>query len=940
MLRLIYADDAILLEFTINKGDQELSVTYLTDTATMLSKWNHITCVYHNEPPNYFMNMYLNGIEGNASIAESLIPNDDPVRIGSSFKGKLDELRFWQSRRSTLQIRESMHLTLAYSIPGLVSNFQLNEGEGTSVKDPFEGNYGSLTNFSPPAGWVSSDIPFGGGQSDTRLEQSGTVVFDNTGLSMDFDWPPGASITVSKIDTTPNSDPAGIADVLDNQYWVVERYGEGEFFADLIFSPYENLEMDDADNPGQIKLYHRPPNSTLEWVLIDSANQVDLSTNEARFDEISQTGQFIIGRKKPFSGYPGTALHFDGENEFVSGSGIDTSLSAFTIEAWIKHDSLPAEVQRYITLEPEVAVLRYDGTIYGGYGELHFYITKPSGHHYGIRVDSVLVTGKWLHVAGTYDGTNMKLYLNGNLLSSGKPDAGLYAPNGNFSFSHTTETMNGEMDEIRIWDFARTESQIRESMHRVINMSEEGLVYYWQFNEGSGSIANDTVSGLVGTLNNMDGGNCWNESTIPAGMGVSNTQWVSTSGPVDFAPTGLKMDFTAKIGNDSIVVTQINIAPNINPLGDYTAFDAQYWVVNSFGENDFTSSLTFKLSDTLEMRDGYVPSQIKLFSRTSNSDSNWVLIGSAKSVDVAESSITFDSIQHFSQYLIAREGNNSYSPGNCLQFDGVDDFVAVSPNASLDNNEFTVEFWMSTSHPPQWAGIIDKGRHSLSDWYFLTGSDGETEGVRFGIGQGAYPVVEISCSWNDTDWHHVTGTYDGSTMKLYVDGNFKGSGSVTMVNSDNGIHFGNRLSGADYFNGKLDEIRIWDSALSETQIREQMHRPLNGDEPGLVSYWTFDESVGNIAHDVSSTNNGTLNNMTDNSWQQSTAPVPYFTVADGFWESTESWALGQQMPNHSWARARITHQVNLNSNAQLMELIIKSEGVLTILSGFTLIIQK
>ncbi|NVO04228.1 MAG: hypothetical protein HXX09_16160, partial [Bacteroidetes bacterium] len=61
---------------------------------------------------------------------------------------------------------------------------------------------------------------------------------------------------------------------------------------------------------------------------------------------------------------PQKALSFDGSTQYVSGaSGISTSLTAITIEAWVYHNTLPAgTIQRYVTINPEVACLRYDGS--------------------------------------------------------------------------------------------------------------------------------------------------------------------------------------------------------------------------------------------------------------------------------------------------------------------------------------------------------------------------------------------------------------------------------------------------------------------------------------------------------------------------------------------------------------------------------------------------
>lgn len=175
---------------------------------------------------------------------------------------------------------------------------------------------------------------------------------------------------------------------------------------------------------------------------------------------------------------PRKALSFDGVNDYVSGTtGISTALTAITIEAWVYHNTLPAGVvQRYVTIQPEVAVLRYDGSASGGTNELHFYIKNSAGSIVSLRVDNVLTTGTWMHIAGTYDGTNMKLYLNGSLMGSASPAGGLYAPTGAFSFSaNGSEAFNGKMDEVSVWNYARAEADIREDMYRAAPIANANL---------------------------------------------------------------------------------------------------------------------------------------------------------------------------------------------------------------------------------------------------------------------------------------------------------------------------------------------------------------------------------------------------------------------------------------------------------------------------------
>ncbi len=932
-LKMIYTSNVVLFEFGINNND--LLAVAQAQTSTIRNKWNHISCVYHMALPDEYIVFYLNGIQGNKGPAEILIQNADPVTTGNDFKGKVDELRFWNTARTDFEIRENMHLTLSYPETGLLSYLQLNEGSGTIAKDVFGGNYGALVNNPDPVEWVNSSIPFGGGTSNTQNEQPGTVDFTGTGLSMDFSWENGASITVSEIDTTPNLLPPDIADVFDTQYWAIHRYGDGSFNADLNFSIAEDLTTADEGNPGQIKLYTRESNSATNWVLLDSARHVDAANNKVKFENISNVGQFIIGRKKAFSGLPGHALAFDGVNDHVLGSGMDTNLTAITIEAWVKHNAFPAKVERYITIQPEVAVLRYDGTVYGGYRELHFYIKKANGHHFSIRVDSVLTTGEWLHVAGTYDGTTMNLYLNGVLLKTEIPAGGLYSLSGDFEFGSSSETMNGKIDEIRVWSYARSTDQIRESMHRVIDMSEEGLVNYWQCNEGGGSTITDVAGNLVGTLEQMDLATAWVESSIPAGKGISITRVVNTTGPVDFSSTGLDMYFIVKTGADPITVTRISLSPNLNPPGDYDIFDSQYWAVNNFGSGLFNTELTFHVNEDLTIDDAEYPFSIKLFSRASNSDGPWVIADSAFSIDPVANTATFDNINHFCQYILAR--GNYYPdsiPGHALDFDGVDDFVRIPADTALTTPNFTVEFWISNSQPGAYKGVIDKGRSSLNNWYFLTATGAYPQGIVFGVycdgGRG-----EIICEWNDNNWHHVAGTFNGNTMTLFVDGIYKGTanhGQMIMTTQD--ITFGGRRNETYFYKGNIDEIRIWDHARGQEDIQFDMCHTITGNEEGLSGYWRLDEYSGEIVYDRINNNNGTLINMIEANRIVSTAPLPFYTIANGNWETSSIWAADQNTPEHNWARVRVEHNITINSTFEVIELNLDASGTLTITTGY------
>ena len=352
---------------------------------------------------------------------------------------------------------------------------------------------------------------------------------------------------------------------------------------------------------------------------------------------------------------PQKALSFDGVNDYVSGTtGISTSLTAFTIEAWVYHNTLSAVVQRYITINPEVVVLRYDGTIYGGTNALHFYLKKANGSLSGFLVENVLTTGTWMHIAGTYDGTTMKLYLNGNLIGSSSPAGGLYPPSGGYSFSSGgSEAFNGKMDEVSVWNYARAMSDIREDMYRTAPIANANLVNYWQFNNGSGATLTDLKGTATGTLNNMDNSN-WVASTIPFAAGAVNTQIVNATGTKTFTGTGLVANFTAKSGTDTIVASRIDTLPNVSPTGVPTVFNSQYWAVKRFGSGTFTSNLTFTLSEDLTATDESLPANISLYARADNSDAGWTSLAIATSVNAANNTATFNGISGFSQFIVVR----------------------------------------------------------------------------------------------------------------------------------------------------------------------------------------------------------------------------------------------------------------------------------------------
>lgn len=196
--------------------------------------------------------------------------------------------------------------------------------------------------------------------------------------------------------------------------------------------------------------------------------------------------------------------------------------------------------------------------------------------------------------------------------------------------------------------------------------------------------------------------------------------------------------------------------------------------------------------------------------------------------------------------------------GCALQFDGTDNYVNIPANNLYNTGTFTAEVWVKSPDTADYESILDKGRNSNHNWYILSnkGSQGITAGIQGG--------GRLTCTWTDDNWHHVAITYDGSKFTLYVDGLCRGAEIVSNympVNSD--IMIGKSISDSNpaheyYLNGSVDEVRLWNRSLSQLEIYNNRFEHLNGNEAGLVGYWSFDEGTGKITSDSTSSKNNAV----------------------------------------------------------------------------------
>lgn len=157
--------------------------------------------------------------------------------------------------------------------------------------------------------------------------------------------------------------------------------------------------------------------------------------------------------------------------------------------------------------------------------------------------------------------------------------------------------------------------------------------------------------------------------------------------------------------------------------------------------------------------------------------------------------------------------------------------------------DFTIEAWINTSDSD---GLI-------------AGNDMASGLIEFGITAGKLSLgdgtttVSSTASIDDGMWHHVAASLSGTTVQLYIDGVADGSGTITVTSRKiNRLGKGYQGGLTNAFEGSLDEVRIWNSAVSSTNISSNRSSSLNGSNPdiaNLAAYFSLDESVGTFTHD-------------------------------------------------------------------------------------------
>ena len=228
---------------------------------------------------------------------------------------------------------------------------------------------------------------------------------------------------------------------------------------------------------------------------------------------------------------------------------------------------------------------------------------------------------------------------------------------------------------------------------------------------------------------------------------------------------------------------------------------------------------------------------------------------------------------------------NNYS----LSFDGCDwcdDYISMGDILDPGDNSFTFEAWVYANTLPldyYAANIVSNGVTGggtpSNNGFFIRIYEGQSY-ISAGVSDGTFYILNSS-NISANQWYHVSIVINRelSLFSLFVNGILEDETDISNLGPlDNNGYFrigdqywANNGQNAQVWDGNIDEVRFWDTAISQEELNNNMYSYLDGNENGLLAYWPLDEGTGSTAIDQTGNgNNGTINGAT---WDEDGAPV-------------------------------------------------------------------
>ncbi|WP_317897306.1 LamG-like jellyroll fold domain-containing protein [Aurantibacillus circumpalustris] len=849
-------------------------------TIAAINTWYHVAATYDGTYFKLYVNGVLDGITnisggnmnpgtGRLCLGASVLT---PTPIGSGLTGKLDEARLWNVVRTQCQIQQFMNCEITSTASGLVANYHFNQGipsgansTQTLLIDATGVNNGTLTNFGLTTGSISNWV------SPSNIVNGYTI----------------ASAPTSSIALSGNSNniPQGTSTSTNNltdfgttttRTFVVQNSGTGTLSVN-------NISFTGA-NAAQFSITSSPASTlgasaTSSFTILFTPTAVGSASaivNIVSNDCTNPTYSFVITA----SASPASALAFDGSNDQVlinNTPALDNLITGpFSFEAWVnpslsKNNTIISKGHGGYVVNGGEYIFQLNPS-----NQLAFFHSDVNGWKYS---SGAVPLNAWSHVAVTFDGSYLKFYINGLLDATKTCTASLFTAGNNSvyigrqGYNCNCNFFQGGLDEIRIWTVPRSECEIQQYMNCEIPTTATGLLANYHFNQGIPAGSNSTVT----TLSDATGGNNGALLNFSLTNGNNASNWVNPGGVISGSITPAVLNTTLVVsGNGNNIAPGSSTSSTLN-FTDFGTSTTRTFVLTNTGSGNlhigyglFTGANAANFSITTLpgtlIASGLNTSLVVTYSATSLGTNSAVL-------NIFSSDCTNPT---YSFVITA-----SATPASALAFDGVDDYV-ITPNLSSAitvTSDITIEAWIN----PNGAGVVidERGSTSLATFWNASQIEILTNSVVAIRVWSSAPVASVTLGpINFGTWNHIVLRYNHMLGKL--DGFLNGVSSSTFVNVirespiTNGYnqHYGiglgdsQNLGSGAYFNGKIDEVRIWNTVRTQCELQTYMNAEIPTTATGLVANYHFNQGgdgINNLAvttlTDATGTNTGTLTNI-------------------------------------------------------------------------------
>jgi RHS repeat-associated protein len=595
------------------------------------------------------------------------------------------------------------------------------------------------------------------------------------------------------------------------------------------------------------------------------------------------------------SGKHGGALDFDGTDDLVSIPDAPSLnfTTSFTLEAWVSPDTSTNWGATVIDKSDDANDttgywLSTQGIEESLGPEVPQGYAARWGTVKGVAGTGELPTNTWSHLALTSDGTNLRLYVDGELISTASgTSAEATASSLKLGRGNLWDTyFDGKIDEVRLYDIALSQSDIEADRDKGIGLHPTPIAAY-TFDEGTGTTLHDSVGNHDGTIS----GATWSSSgrygsalefdsttdlvTVADANDLDLTDeltleaWVRpTAGGMvinkNLGYTGYSLGLTGGLKAEGLVAGRgDDLLWHLHFATSESALPTSSWSHLAFTSNGDTMRLyvdgvlvdtspsvsawenteplriggSFKGQiDEIRLYDHALhQGQIKV-DRDTPVDLDGTRVA-AYSFDENEGTMLHDSARSHDGAIEGATWTSSGKFGSALDFDGTNDLVKVADDADLDlTSSFTLAAWVKPDN------LTYALRAAISKLKFEVGGPTSGYGLfsRYGPNSGGYicgsgecKSVESPTAISAGSWSHLATTFDGSNLRFYLNGDLVATKAAPAANgSSANLSIGHVPLGTSinlYFDGKIDEARIYDEALSEDVIEADRDRGIGID---------------------------------------------------------------------------------------------------------------